>query len=328
MACTLTTRYLGLELAHPYILAASSMSATVDGVLKAQSNGAAAVVLKSLFEEQIMAESWKLEQDPANQMHPEALDWIEQANAQLGPETYLELVRNARKSVSIPVIASINCRGGDAWIDYARRIEKAGASALELNVGILPLSPALDAQALEDQIISTVKAVRAACQLPIAVKLAPAYTALPALIRRLYGTGIQGVVLFNRLYQLDLNLETLSPKAGPALSESSDYHQALRWTALLSGTVALDIAANGGVHDATTALKLLAAGAQTVQICSAAFRQGYPIFSRLVRESQEWLEAHNYASLEKFRGLASHKRAERPEDYERLQYVKALTGIY
>lgn len=328
MACDLRTKYLGLELAHPFIVAASSLTASLEGVQKSYANGASAVVLKSLFEEQIASETGIQEANLDAQSHPEALDYVRQMGMRLGPNEYLALIQDAKKTVPIPVIASINCVGTGWWTEYAKQIEAAGADALELNIGLLPQDSRLTAAHVEEQMYRIVDKVRNAVRLPLAVKLGQSYTNLAQVSSELFRLGVQGFVLFNRFYQLDVSLESMTPKAGVAFSDPHEYSDSLRWISLLYGRNSADYCASSGVHDSQTALKLVSVGASAVQLCSTLYRHGYPQITKIVTETQAWMDSKGYTSLGDIKGKVSQKKSENPQTYERIQYIKALTGIY
>lgn len=325
----LGTWYMGIRLKNPIVVAASGLTATPEGVAKAAAAGAGAIVLKSLFEEQILAEIGQDAEGIDLDSYPEAEAFLTRTGWEKGAAEYITLVSEARKAAGqVPVFASINCVGAGNWAQFARSIEAAGASGIEVNVAFMPYDPAAPSKDIEDRVLSTVHEVRAATKLPIAVKLGPYYSSLPHLARALSKEGANAVVLFNRFFRFDIDTETLKLKAAQALSSPAEYHETLRWVSVLSQRVGVEVAAATGVHDAETAVKMLLAGAGTVQVCSALYRKGWGALTEIVDGMQSWLDAHGYASVEAIQGKLSARHAEKPQEYLRLQYIKALTGIH
>jgi dihydroorotate dehydrogenase (fumarate) len=245
---------------------------------------------------------------------------------QEGLDDYAALVRGAAAS-GIPVVASINCVGNARWGEYARRVTDAGASALEINAGFLSAAPDADPRAVERRLLDLVAEAKASTSLPISVKLGQSWTSLAAVATSLSKAGASGLVFFNRFYSLDLDLATLKPTAGPLRSAGTEYHEALRWISLLSGRLPLQFSASSGIHDAQAALKLIAAGASTVQLCSTVYVHGYSVASSINAEMEASLGSLGYADLRQLRGAFAQWRSGDPDAYLRLQYVKALTGI-
>jgi dihydroorotate dehydrogenase (fumarate) len=323
-----SVKYLGLNLKNPVILSSSGLGSTSEGVKKAMEAGVGAVVLKSLFEEQLAAEAAAIAGTPGLDAHPEMDAFLSQLGD--GAGEYLELIRKAKSLARVPVIASLNCADEGRWTDFAEQIQAAGADALELNMGVIPLTISEKSADIEARIVRTVKAVADKTNLPLAVKLGTGFTNLPGMVARLAAAGARSVVLFNRFYRLDLDLASMSVKAGPARSSRDEYHEALRWTALLYGAIPgpdsapLEIAAGTGIHDGETALKLIAAGAQVVQLCSVVYQGGYPAISRIVKEMDERMDALKLASVADLRGKLSQRAGAKGESFSRLQYVSAL----
>ncbi len=320
----LTTAYLGLTLANPVIAASSGLCSTPEGVSRAFDAGAGAVVLKSLFEEQLRAELKAVEGQALS--HPEAEAFLEGMGMNEGADEYLRLVGAAKKLGKGPVIASVNCVGRGLWLDFAKRVEAAGADALELNIAYLPTDPDEKSEAIEGRAVALTEAVAKAVRLPVAVKLGASYAAPANLLSRLAKAGARAAVLFNRFYRMDVDLDAMSLSAGPMKTSPEAYHESLRWISLLEGRVGLELAASGGVYDGQAALKLVAAGAQAVQVCSAAYARGYAAYGAIRDEMGAWLDRRGIKSLAEIRGRLARRNAEKPELYGRLQYVKALTG--
>ncbi|MFW5921430.1 MAG: dihydroorotate dehydrogenase-like protein [Polyangiales bacterium] len=327
MTVDLRTRYLGLELPHPVMPGASPMVDDLDTVRRLEDAGAAAIVMHSLFEEQLTADQMAAHElyDAPGEGHAEALGYFPAtADFALGPDAYLEQIRKIREAVDVPVIGSLNGVSMGGWTHHAQLIEDAGASALELNMYTLPSDPAIDARAMEAQQLEIVRAVHAEVRIPIAVKLSPFYSALPAFVRALEAEGVSGVVLFNRLYEPDIDPESLELDRTLHLSDPSELLVRLRWLAILSSRTELSLAASGGVHDAMGALRAIMAGASAVQMVSALLRHGPRQLANVVTELRTWLEEHEYESLRQATGSMNDARAPDPSAYERANYIHLL----
>lgn len=322
----LTTEWLGLELKNPLVLAACGLGSTPEGVRKAADSGFGAVVLKSLFEEQLSAELSEVESG-LDAAHSEAVNFLQAAGMQEGLDEYCQLVRSASQT-GIPVIASINCVGTSRWGEFARRVAAAGASALELNAGFLSASTDTDPRSVEQRLLDLVAEAKSASNLPVSVKLGPAWTSLGAVAASLAKAGVAGLVLFNRFYSLDIDLSSMTPIAGPVRSSGMEYHEALRWISILAGRVPLQFSASSGVHEPDAALKLIAAGAATVQLCSAVYKKGYTVAREFNDAMSLSLNRLGYQDIQTLRGAFAQLGSGNAEAYLRIQYVKALTGIY
>jgi dihydroorotate dehydrogenase (fumarate) len=325
----LTTTYLGLELPHPLMPGASPIATDLDLVKRYEDAGAAALVMHSLFEEQIVNE--QLVTHAAFEFHaesfPEALSYLpEHPRFSLGPDSYLDHLRRIKETVDIPVIASLNGTTSGGWLRYAGLMEEAGADALELNVYFLGADPSESAELVENRMINMVREVRESVRIPLAVKLSHSFTSLAHTATRLSGTGADGLVLFNRFYQPDIDIESLEVVRSLRLSVSAELLFRLRWLAILSGRVTADLAVSGGVHTATDAIKAVMAGAHAVQMVSALLKNG-PDHLPLVRgEMAAWLEEHEYDSLRQMQGSMSLERCPDPKAYERANYIQVLSG--
>ncbi len=325
----LSTTYLGLHLKNPLVAAASPLSKKVDTMRKLEDAGASAVVMYSLFEEQIVHESRALDHflTHGSESFAEALSYFpDMATYNMGPEKYLEHIRKAKEAVSIPVIGSLNGISSGGWVDYARKIEQAGADALELNVYYIPTSFELSGDELEKAYVQLVKDVRAQINIPLAVKLSPYFTALPNLGRRLVQAGANGLVLFNRFYQPDLDIETLEVTPNLQLSTSEEIRLALRWVAILHGHIQADLALTGGVHTAQDMIKAVMAGANVTLLASALLAHGVEHAGVILAETQTWMEQYEYESIEKMRGSMSQRSVAEPAAFERANYMKALSS--
>ncbi|HEX9670710.1 MAG TPA: dihydroorotate dehydrogenase-like protein [Thermoanaerobaculia bacterium] len=322
----LSTRYLGIRLKSPLVVGASPMADDLDTLRRLEDAGAAAVVLPSLFEEQITREQLaSLQLEAHCESTAEALSYFPAAaGPPLGPEQALERIRRARAALAVPVIASLNGTSEGGWLGYARQMEAAGADALELNVYALATDPLESGEEIERRTLAMVRAVKEEVAIPVAVKLSPFYTSLAAFAHQLDAAHVDGLVLFNRFYQPDLDVERLDVQRTLHLSDSAELPLRLRWLAILSGRLKASLAATGGVHSARDAVKAVMAGAHAVQLVSALLRHG-PEFLRLVRdEMMSWMAEQGYDSLDQMRGALSLVHCPEPAAYERANYVQIL----
>jgi len=326
----LTTRYLGMELPHPLMPGASPLASDLDVVRELEDAGASAIVLPSLFEEQLSHEQSFVSAvlDAHEESFAEAADYLPHGDTFLvGPDEYLEQIRRIRAAVDVPVIASLNGTTPGGWLDYARQIEEAGAHALELNLYTVPAAVETPAGVLEDEAVALVQQVKRSVGIPIAVKLSPFYTSLPHFARRLDESGADGLILFNRFYQPDLDIEELEVRPAIELSSRSELRLRLRWLAMLSARLSASLAVSGGVHLATDAVKAILSGAHAVQMVSSLLRRGPDHLSHLLDEMTRWFEEHEYDSLGQARGSLNHERCPDPGALERANYFQVL-GSY
>lgn len=323
----LSTTYLGFTLPHPFMPGASPLVDDLDVVRHLEDAGAAAIVMHSLFEEQLVGEqlAHAAYTDGPAESFPEALSYFPRpADFALGPDEYLEQLRRIKAAVAVPVIASLNGRSAGGWLAYARLLAQAGADALELNVYELATEPRECAAAIEERILAMVRAVCESVSIPVAVKLSPFYTALAHLAEQIHGAGADGLVLFNRLYQPDIDVEQLEVAHTLHLSDSSELPLRLTWLAVIAPRVRASLAVSGGVHTAVDAVKALMAGAHAVQMVSALLRHG-PEHLRAVREATaQWLEVHEYESLRQLHGSMNLERCPDPQAFTRANYVQVL----
>jgi dihydroorotate dehydrogenase (fumarate) len=308
-------------------VASCSLSKDVDGVKRCADAGAGAVVLKSLFEEQIWAGIKQTGQYTSALWHSEAIDYVEKMGLALGPTQYLKLVEKAKKAVSIPVIASLNCTSPKVWIDYAKRITSAGADAIELNIAALPSDPKRHSEDIEEIYNTVVENVRENTDLPIAVKIGSHFTSVAHVAQQLHIRGAAALVLFNRFYHIDIDIDKIALAPGYRFSSPDEICVPLRWISLLTGRLEVDLAASTGVHDGAGAVKQLLAGATVVQLCSTLYLNGLERIGEVRAFMESWMSEHGFDSVEGFRGKLSQLESEKPELYERLQYIKALVGI-
>ena len=325
----LTTIYLGLKLRSPLVISASPLSEDVDNIKHMEDAGASAVVLYSLFEEQLRQDRLELNQNlqQGTESYAEALTYFPDAGEyRLGPEEYLKHIAAAKKATHIPIIASLNGSSVGGWTDYARQIQQAGADALELNIYYIPTDPDLSGGVVEDTYINILKAVKANVTIPVAVKLSPFFSNFANMAKRLDEAGANGLVLFNRFYQPDIELESLEVKPNILLSTPMAARLPLRWIALLYGRVRASLAATSGIHRGSDVLKMLLAGADVTMLCSTLLRHGIPQIALIERDLKAWLEEHEYESIQQLKGSLSQKKCANPTAFERAQYMKALTG--
>jgi dihydroorotate dehydrogenase (fumarate) len=323
----LSTRYLGLDLSHPLMPGASPMVDDLDTVKRLEDAGASAIVMHSLFEEQIHREqvSAFVHTESHEQSFAEALSYFPSSDAfALGPHEDLEQLRRIKRAVSVPVIASLNGYTLGGWLDYAKLMQEAGADALELNVYQLATNPEESGDSMEERTIEMVRAVRRAVKVPVAVKLSPFYTALGHFTRRLDQAGADGLVLFNRFYQPDIDVEELQVRRALHLSHSSELPLRLRWLAILSGRVKASLAVSGGVHTVIDVIQSVMTGAHAVQVVSALLQRGPAYLAKLRQELAEWLEEHEYHSLQQMQGSMNLASCPDPRVYERANYMLML----
>jgi dihydroorotate dehydrogenase (fumarate) len=326
----LTTTYLGLPLKNPLVASASPLSKKLDLVRRLEDAGAAAIVMYSLFEEQISHESRELDHylNHGADTYAEALSYfpdLERYN--VGPEPYLEHLHRVKQAVEIPVIGSLNGVSSGGWIDYARKIEQAGADALELNIYYLPTDRDVSSGELEENYLALVRAVRARVRIPIALKLNPFFTSLPYMAARFVDAGVDGLVLFNRFYQPDFDLETLEVVPSLTLSDSHDLRLPLRWIAILYGRVAADLALTGGVHTARDVVKAMMAGANVAMLASELIANGIGRLTEILADLQAWMEEYAYESIEQMQGSMSQRAVAEPAAFERANYMRALNSF-
>lgn len=326
----LTTTYLGLQLKNPLVASASPISKKLDGVKRLEDAGVSAVVMYSLFEEQIIHESLALDHylSRGSESQPEAQTYFPDLDRyNIGPDSYLELIQKIKAAVEIPVIGSLNGATPGGWVEYARRIQEAGADALELNIYQIATDPTATAEQVEKTYIDIVREVRSQVSIPLAVKLSPFFTSLPNLAARLAEAGANGLVLFNRFYQPDLDIETLEVVPNLVLSTSEELRLPLRWVAILYGRVKVDLALSSGVHTHVDAIKALMAGAKVAMTTSELLQKGIHRASEILADLRGWMEKFEYESVRQMTGSMSQQSVADPAAFERANYMKALTSL-
>ena len=325
----LSTSYLGLHLQSPLVPSAGPLCEDVDNIRRMEDAGAAAVVLHSLFEEQIDLESSHLDRylSHGTESYAESLTYFpDMASYRLGPDAYLEHVRRAKAAVQIPVVGSLNGVSTGGWIEFARKIEQAGADALELNIYYIPTDPKLPGSQVEQMYVDLVRNVTESVHIPVAVKLGHAWTALGNVAARLDGSGAAGLVLLNRFYLPDFDLESLEVVPQLTLSSSFELLVRLHWVAILFGHVRADLVVTGGVHTGQDVLKAMMAGARVAMMTSALLQRGIGHLGLVRREVLAWMEAHEYESIRQMQGSMSYRSVREPAAFERANYMKVLSS--
>jgi dihydroorotate dehydrogenase (fumarate) len=325
----LSTTYLGLKLKNPVVAAASPLTADLDFLKRLEDTGAAAAVLHSLFEEQLAHEAAELDHltRQGTESFAESLSYFpEPEDFRLGPEEYLEHIRRAKAALGIPVIASLNGTTAGGWTKYAMQMEQSGADALELNVYFVAADVNMDGRAVEDLHVDILKAVKAAVRIPVALKLSPYFSGMAAMAKRLDQAGADGLVLFNRFYQPDIDLENLEVVPNLVLSSEYEMRLPLRWIAILHGRLRASLAATSGIATAPGVLKMLMAGADAVQICSVLLRKGIGEVRAILDQMGNWMREHEYESVTQMKGSLSQRAAAQPAAFERANYMKTLNS--
>ncbi len=322
----LSTTYAGLSLKSPIIVSSSGLSTSLDRIKKMAAAGAGAVVMKSLFEEQILHEAINLS---AESDYPEAGDYIRTYARENSLDNYLGMISSAKEAVDIPVMASINCISGDEWIDFAGKIEEAGADALELNIYFLPIEKEKDPREYEKAYLDLVSKVKKKISLPIIVKLGNGFSNITWMVHQLYLRGVAAVVLFNRFYAPDINTDDMSFGSSEVLSSPAELRNSLRWIGIVSSQVGqIDLAASTGVHSGLAVIKQILAGATTVQVCSVLYRNGVDYIKEMITEMKKWMEKNDFDSADAFRGKMNYSSLKDPSVYERAQFMKYFSAMH
>ena len=329
MSVDLSTTYLGIELANPIVPSASPLTTGLDHMKQLEDAGASALVIASLFEEQIEHEELEIfrmletaadSTSEASSFFPELQDY------RIGPDAYLAHIQQAKKALSIPVIGSLNGTSEGGWVRYAKLIEEAGADAIELNVYLIAADPDVTSEQVEARYLKLVRIVKESVDIPLAVKVGPYFSSMAHMARQLVAAGADGLVLFNRFMQPDIDLETLTVDPSLHLSTSRELTLPLRWIAILSGNVDASLAGTTGVHTAEDALKLLLAGADVSMMASALLHEGPGRLTEVLQGVERWLDEHEYESVEQAKGSMSQRNVADPVAFERANYMKALTS--
>ncbi len=325
----LTTKYLGMTLKSPLVVSASPLSKTIDGIKKIEDAEAAAMVLYSIFEEQIEYEQKELFYNTTvgTESFAESLSYFpSDVDFNLGPEQYLELIRKAKESVNIPIIASLNGKTIGGWTEYAKLMQEAGADAIELNIYNIPTSFEQDATEIENNYLEILKAVKSNVTIPVALKLSPFFTNFANMAKKFDDAGANSLVLFNRFYQPDIDLEELEVKPHIILSSPTDMRIPMRWIAILKNRIKADLAATSGIHYGEDVIKMLLVGSNVVMLCSTLLRYGVDYIKDIKEELIEWLTKHEYESVMQLQGSMCQQNVADPSTFERVQYMKALNN--
>ena len=325
----LSTTYLGLKLKSPLVASSSPMCGDIGNIRRLEDAGAAAIVLQSLFEEQIEQESDELDRflDQGSEVGAESLTHFPELSRRvMGPETYLAHIVKCKQAVKIPVIASLNGTSRGGWIDYAKQMEQAGADALELNIYYIPVDPDVTGEQVEQKYIDLLRTVKAEVHIPVAVKLGPYFSSMANMARKLDATGVDALVLFNRFYQPDYDLEALDVVPNLILSNSHELLLRLHWIAVLYGTIKADMALTGGVHSATDVVKAMMAGAKVAMMTSALLKRGISFLDTIATELLVWMGEHEYDSIKQMQGSMSRNAVPQPGAFERANYLKVLSS--
>ena len=329
MSVDLTTTYLGLRLKNPLVPSAGPFSRGLDTMKRLEDCGASAVVMYSLFEEQVEHEEAELHHYTTygSESHAEALSYFPEASEyNLAPDQYVELIRKAVEHLDIPVIGSLNGISTGGWIDYAKMIEEAGADALELNAYYIPTDAALAGEDVEIRYVNVLRSIKESVKIPVAMKLSPYFSSMANMAQRLVNAGADGLVLFNRFYQPDIDLENLTVKPAVVLSDSHANRLPMRWIAVLYGRINASLAATSGIHTAEDAIKLIMAGADVTMMCSALLKHGPEHLKKVLEGMERWLVEREYSSVSQMKGSMSHKSVSNPSAFERANYMKALNN--
>lgn len=326
----LSTTYLGLALKNPLVPSSSPLTRHIENIKKMEDAGAAAIVLHSLFEEQIISESQKLDfiLSYGVESFPEALSYFPDVRSyNLGPDGYLEHIRRVKQAVSIPIVASLNGFSAGGWTEYARLIQEAGADALELNMYYIAADADQDSATVETMYVDLVREIKRVVTIPVAVKLGHHFTAFAHFAKRIVEAGANGLVLFNRFYQPDIDLDNLEVVPSVNLSSSYELRLRLRWVALLYGRVNADLAVTGGVHSAEDLIKSMMVGANVAMMTSALLQHGVPHLTQVLRNMDAWMTEHEYESVRQMQGSMSHRSVAHPAAFERSNYMQVLRAF-
>jgi dihydroorotate dehydrogenase (fumarate) len=321
-------KYMGLSLKSPVIVGSSGLTYSIEKMKKMERCGAGAVILKSIFEEQITNEVLQnVGEAQFDVSYRDALDYIKGYTEMASYEKYAQLIQNAKKELSIPVIASINCSSDGDWASYAKRVEDAGADALELNIFFLPSDFDKQGAANEELYFKIIEHVKAGISIPLAIKTGYYFSGLAKMLQSLSYTGIQSLVLFNRLFAPDIDIEKMQTKSAPLLSEGEGFYNLLRWTAIMYNHIQCNLCATSGIVTGNDVVKLLLAGADTVQVTSVLYNRGIEHLKTILEELTTWMDRHHYATLTDFRGKMSFDTLHNPDAYLRIQFMKYFAAI-
>jgi dihydroorotate dehydrogenase (fumarate) len=324
----LSTKYLGMTLKSPLVASASPLSEDINSIKKLEAAGIGAVVLYSLFEEQLRLEQeeYNFHTTQGTEAFAESLSYFpEIEDYKLGPELYLEHIRKAKAAVDVPIIASLNGSSLGGWTEYAREFQNAGADAIELNIYYIPTDSNMTGAEVEQQYIDILKAVKGAVKIPVALKLSPFFSNFSNMAKRLDEAGADSLVLFNRFYQPDIDLDEFEVTPNLMLSQSSEMRLPMRWIAILKDNIKADLAATSGIHTGTDVIKMLMVGANATMLCSSLLKHGINHVKNIEDHMKQWMREHDYKSVSEMQGSMSQQKTGNPSSFERAQYMKAIT---
>ena len=322
------TTYLGIPIKNPIVVGSSGLAATIGGIKKLANAGAGAVVLKSVFEEEIKAEAEQTvgQQLGMDENNLEFYDYYDYQVKNEVLENYVSLIREAKEAVDIPIIASINCTSYSEWVSFAHKIEEAGVDAIELNVFKLPFGVKDEAAEIEKIYFDIVRKVKDRLKIPVGIKLAPYFTNLGSVINRLSHSGVDGLIMFNRFTSVDYDIENDQVITGKVYSNADDFVNSLRWISVASSEAGCDLIASTGVHDYRSLVKMILAGASSVEIVSAIYKEGPEVIGAMLKEMEAWMERRNFGSIDAFKGRLSQGESANPEVFERVQFMRYFSG--
>lgn len=326
----LRTTYMGMKLENPLVPSASPLSKNTETIERMAEAGAGAIVMHSLFEEQLTGSSLEMDHflEHGTESFGEALSYLPEWDVyDVGPDTYLEHIRTATERVHIPIIGSLNGTSNSGWVNFARQIEQAGADALELNIYHIPTDPGISGQEVEQMYLDVIKSVCDTVKIPVAVKFGPFFSSIPHITAEMINAGAKGLVMFNRFYQPDIDIDELEVIPNLILSDSTELRLPLRWTAILNGRLDADIAITSGIHSGTDVIKGLLAGASVTMMASELLRNGIGRIGEIRADLLAWMEENDYESVEQMRGSMSQHHVREPEAFERANYVKVLQSF-
>lgn len=324
----ISTSYMGLQLSSPVIVGSSGLTNKLENIKQFEKLGAGAIVLKSLFEEQIRLEMYsQLKDQTANVLYPEAFDYISNYSREQQVNKYLEIIKHASTQTAIPIIASINCTSAEDWISYAQQFQSAGAHALELNIFVLPSDPSIEGIRNEKVYFDIIAKVLANVKIPVSIKISNYFSAFGKTAVELSKTGIKGIVLFNRFYSPDIDIDKMEVISSNVFSAPEEISLSLRWVAMLSSRIACDVCASTGIHDGTAVIKQMLAGAKAVQLVSTLYKNGFERISTVNNELKNWMQSKGFNNTSEFIGKLSLKNVDNPAAFERVQFMKYFAGI-
>lgn len=328
----LTTKYMGLTLRNPIVIASSGLTDTFSKIAELERNGAGAIVLKSLFEEQIFLEAeHNLKEARKNNLiyaeFSETFDYIDVHTNEKELGKYLDIIKQAKKELTIPLIASVNCISDIGWTGFAKQIEKAGADALELNIFIMPFGFVKNCDEIEQEYYKILKKIKHEINIPVAVKISPYFTNLGKVIMNLETGGANSVVLFNRFASPDIDIENIKVSTAEVFSNPAEMNNSLRWVAILAKRLKIDIAASSGIHDGRAMIKQILAGASVVEVASALYKNGISYITEMLNSLENWMDKKGFNYIEQFKGKLSQDKHSHPDVYERLQFMKYFSEI-